>query len=273
MTEKRKSKRDYFCTRCMAASRPNIYINKDNIEIYECATCQHKVVSHWIEDLDETVFDKPTLFIGSLSQAEDLLSEIEDKERKKAEKEAAKAAGVEVKDKPNTLYKISKIVGSDLYTVYYNTPLKATHTPEKGERLIMDLGAKLLEINEENNIELRNREDFFNYEAERIVDINNEEELSKRIKMYGDILFSSRIFQNACMVKLKEVIVESRKEFNLESLKQEKKASRKISAKAPDDKMYIQLAKVFGWTLESGDYDIERVKKYIADNKDKQETK
>ena len=225
-----------------------------------------------VDDLDEAVFEKPILFVGSLLQAEDLLSELEDKEDKKAEDAAAKAAGVEIEEKPNTLYKISKIIGSDLYAVYYNTPLTAMHTPERGERLIMDLGAKLLEMNEENNIELRNREDFFNYEATRVIDLD-EEELCKRIKKYGDILFSSRIFQNACMVKLKEVIVESRKEFNLESLKQEKKASKKISAKAPDDKMFIQLAKVFGWTLENGDYDIEKVKKYIAENKDKQEAK
>ena len=249
----------------MGPTKPNIYINANNVEVYECDNCEHRVASHWVEDLDETVFEKPTLFIGSLLQAEDLLAELEDKETERAERDAAADAGEEQEDKPrNSLYKISKISETDHYAVYYDTPLKARHTPEKGARLIMDLGAKLLEMAEGNQLE--SREDFFNYEAARVTDLS-EEELSKRIRKYGDILFSSRIFQNACMVKLKEIIVDSRKEFQLESLKQEKKASKKVIAQAPGDKMYIQLAKVFGWILPNGNYDLERVKKYIEDNK------
>ena len=254
----------------MAPTRPDIYIDTNNIEIYECTNCQYQVVKHWVEDSDEAVFDKPTLFVGSLPQVEDILSKLENKETKEAEQDAARDAGVEEENKSgNALYKISKISGTSLYTIYYDTPLKAIHTPERGERLIMDLGAKLLEINEKENVQLEHREDFLNYEATRIVDLD-EEELSKRIQKYGDILFSSRIFQNACMVRLKKIILESRREFDLETLKQEKKAKRKVTAKAPDDKMYIQLAKVFGWTTESGEYDIERVKTYIAENKGKE---
>ena len=256
----------------MQPTRPNIYIDTNNIEIYECTNCKHKIAKHWVEDLDEAVFDKPTLFVGNILQAEDLLSELENKEVEEAETDAAKDAGIKEENKYDTLYKISKISETSLYAIYYDTPLKAIHVAEEGERLIMDLGAKLLEMNEENSTELKNREDFFNYEAKRITELS-EEDLSQRIKKYGDILFSSRIFQNACMVRFKEILTESRKEFNLERLKQEKKASRKISTKAPDDKMYIQLAKVFGWTTKAGDYDIERVKKYIADNKDKEEAK
>ena len=148
--------------------------------------------------------------------------------------QAAKDDGCEIaaedeKNKDNYFNPLlSRITDTNLYAVYFNIPLNTIYILERMHKLITNLDSGLLEIDMDEN-KLENREDFFNYEASRVVDLP-EKELISRIEKYGDILFSARVFQNAAMVRLKEIVAASRKELNLESLKPEKKAARKSSS-------------------------------------------
>ena len=251
------SKRNFVCLNCLVSDQVWIII-RDSIEYYICKNCENIVLKHWIECLDVLALSKPILFIGRKNQAEDLLP-------KKDEAAAAAAKdGCEIEEeKDNYLSpRISRITDTNLYAVYYDIPLNPIYIQERIDKLITNLDSGLFQLDMDKN-KLENREDFFNYEATRIVDLE-EKELIDRIEKYGDILFSARVFQNAVMVRLKEVVAASRKELNLESLKPEKKAASKArasSTKNPTEAAARSLMKIMPSQLRTMEEAIAYIEK------------
>ena len=263
LEKERSSKRNLFCTNCSTSARTWVNI-KDNIELYTCKNCENVIVKHWIESLDVLSLSKPTLFIGRKEQAEDFIPKGE------AARDAL-ADDCEIEDEKNkdNYFNplLSRITDTNLYAVYFDIPLNTIYILERMHKLITNLDSGLLEIDMDEN-KLENREDFFNYEASRVVDLP-EKELISRIEKYGDILFSARVFQNAAMVRLKEIVAASRKELNLESLKPEKKAASKArasSAKNPMEAAARSLMKLMPSQLKT----MEEALAYIEKQKDSQ---
>lgn len=185
---------------------------KDYIERFYCENCKKEVMSHWVEVIEKLILSQPYVFIGREAVAKRFAEEYPEVDK----------------------YCLSKMSSHDLFVVFYDSKLKPIYLPREGGKdkldMDIDLGVELMKINDT----LETREDFFNYEADRVDELS-EDDLVERIKKYGDILFSARTFQNACMLKLKEIVAESRKDFDLEALKPEKKAATRARSTSKVD--------------------------------------
>ena len=124
--------------------------------------------------------------------------------------------------------------------------------------------------------------EFYNKEISAIADIKGTSkeiiiEVKKRVLEYGEQIHSLHARQAAGLnyiQQLKHDLEEKdREELHLQDLLYKPQApkaprsTKKVTTEAQKSTALKSLAKTFGWTTKTGEWDIERVQKFVDDNK------
>lgn len=114
--------------------------------------------------------------------------------------------------------------------------------------------------------DLRSYQDFFNYEAERILDLPKEE-LEERIKAYNKLMYAVKIFEHATTRRLIDIAGEEKesvlkKDFNYipdaPPVKAKKVPGEKISK---EEKSIRKMMDLFGCSREEAEQIVAANKK------------